>query len=163
MTAVYPLGLPTIQATNKIRSQGAVFTVADNTSKSETTGEDVPVYWDCTLKFDSVQAITFKGWFDATINHGRDPFVMPIKTEMGIIDHTVYIDPSVQVTARHDAGVWTYTMRLMSRSLNIDIDDADTIIKIYEYDVVLGARPYDTAAYSSLLDVAINQEWPGNV
>jgi hypothetical protein len=160
MDATYPLGLNTIQSVSKIRSQGAVYVVGANTSTPETTGEDVPVYWDCALVFDAVQALTFRTWFDTTLDHGRAPFVLPIKTEVGIVDHTVSIDPSVPASVRHDGGVWTYTMRLMSRALNIDVTDAHQIITFYEYGTVLGARPYNVATYSSLLDQTINEEWP---
>jgi hypothetical protein len=117
-TPAYPLGMPTF-LTQKTREQVASFTMAEprrGYGYAQQVGTDTPVFWNISFRFTSEQAARFMLWFITVINSGADEFTIPIKTEFGVIPHTVrFLPDSLLNTSQDGFDVTTYSATIMAR------------------------------------------------
>lgn len=156
MAIPYPTGLPSPLAT-KTRSQSASFSMLDprrGPSYTQKTGNDVPTQWDLTFRFNEQQAQQFWLWFDlgAYLDKGANEFILPLRTEFGIVSHTCRFLPDSLVPASSAARVWTYTATITARKLVIPqeyIDAAGLIVELPNW-----------IEFANPLDQLINQYVP---
>lgn len=121
-------------------------------SYAQAVGTDTPVFWDVQFRFTQTEAVAFQLWFINKIRRGLDEFTLPIRTEFGLVTHTCRFLPDSLLDASEDGQTWVYTARIMARAQVIPTvysDAADLIV----------ALP-DWPQWGSLLDQAINSEWP---
>ena len=82
-------------------------------------------------------------WFITVINRGADEFTIPIKTEFGVIEHTVrFLPDSLLNTSQDGFDVMTYSATIMARGQAVPeayLDAAELIIAIprWKYDGML--------------------------
>lgn len=145
---------PAIRA-SKTRRQAAAFSASSKNAGRlyvQATGPDTPVIWDIEFRLTGVEAAALQQWFIFEINRGIDEFMMPIRTEFGLIMHKCRFLPEGLMDATEDGQSWVYRARIMARAQVIPTvysDAADLIV----------ALP-DWPQWGSLLDQAINSEWP---
>lgn len=119
MTATYPTGLPSFLRAGKSRSQPAKFRITEprrGLGYATKIGTDVPVFWDVTWRFTQEQAQAFQLWFSAVINDGADEFLMDIRTEFGLVQHTCRFMPDGLLPAAEDGDLFTYTATVAARA-----------------------------------------------
>lgn len=151
----YPLDLRTIIQAGKSRSQPAAFSVSSprrGYAYAKETGTDTPVFWDVSFAFTQAEAIRFQLWFRYSISRGVDEFVMPIRTEFGMVDHVCRFLPDGLLDNGEQGGVWTYKAQIMARAQVIPDGWADAAS-------IIVATP-DWEEYASWLDVAMADAWP---
>ncbi len=121
MAIAYPSHLPTFLRAQKVRKQGAVFSIAEpqrGYGYVQETGTDMPVIWDVTWRFRRTQAIQFQLWFRVLLNNGADPFTIQIDTENGLVTHTCQFMPDGLLPTQDASGeVWTYSATIQARAL----------------------------------------------
>lgn len=155
MTQAYPLGLQTILALDKSRSQPAAFRISEprrGAGYSQLVGTDTPVFWDVAFLFSSQDAIRFQLWFKNSISRGADEFTMPIRTEFGVLEHTCRFLPDSVLDTTQKGPFWYYKATIMARAQVIpeEYDEASDIIVAFP----------DWEEYASWLDIAANENWP---
>lgn len=154
----YPAGLPTFLFAGKSRTQPAQFTESNprrGPSYTQKIGSDMPVFWDVTFRFNEDDAQRFQLWVKLSqyLDNGLNEFILPIKTEFGFVDHTCRFLSTGFLDAKQDSQTsFTYNASIMARKLIVPqsyLDNGDYIVTLPDWK-----------NYASLLDVAINQEWP---
>lgn len=124
LTTAYPLGLPTILRATKRRRQGATFGLSDpetGYAYAEQSGPDVPVVWDIALRMTRDQAALLQVWFIDVLERGVKTFTMPIKTEVGLVEHDCQFMPAGLLQTSEDGEVVTYTATIAARNLKLSI------------------------------------------
>lgn len=157
MAIAYPLGLSTIQRQSKSRSQVPTFTQSDprrGAAYFQEIGTDTPVFWDITFKFDKSDRVRFWLWFTQPqfLNRGIKKFTLPIKTEFGLVDHECNFLADSLMNVSEEGEIFTYTARIMARSLITPPDYSNAA------DMIVGLD--DWLLWANLLDQTINIEWP---
>lgn len=154
----YPVGLPTFLFAGKSRNQPAQFTESNprrGPSYTQKIGSDMPVFWDVTFRFNEDDAQRFQLWVKLSqyLDNGLNEFILPIKTEFGLVDHTCrFLSTSFLDTKQDSQTSFTYNATIMARKLVVPqsyLDNGDYIVTLPDWKT-----------YASLLDVTINQEWP---
>lgn len=154
----YPVGLPTFLFAGKSRTQPAQFTESNprrGPSYTQKIGSDMPVFWDVTFRFNEDDAQRFKLWVQLSqyLDDGLNEFILPIKTEFGLVDHTCRFLSTGFLDAKQDSQTsFTYNASIMARKLVVPqeyLDNGDYIVTLPDWKT-----------YASLLDVTVNQEWP---
>lgn len=154
----YPVGLPTFLFAGKSRNQPAQFTESNprrGPSYTQKIGSDMPVFWDVTFRFNEDDAQRFQLWVKLSqyLDNGINEFILPIKTEFGLVDHTCrFLSTSFLDTKQDSQTSFTYNATIMARKLVVPqsyLDNGDYIVTLPDWKT-----------YASLLDVAVNQEWP---
>ena len=148
----YPLNLDTVLMT-KSRSQAATFTMYEPKSGPaylKNTSIDVPVFWDVTFKFSTVDAQRFHAWFMGALNRGRNQFNMLLSTEFGNVSHVCQFMPDSLLPQSREAGVHTYTAQIRSEAIKYPagVDENFDFIAS-DFWPLLGE-----------LDYALNVQWP---
>lgn len=155
MTASYPFGLRTIIQASKSRSQPASFRVHQprrGYGYAQQVGTDTPVIWSIGLRFTAIEAQRFQLWFETEIARGADEFVMPIKTEFGLVDHVCRFLPDGLLDTSETADTFQYSAQIMAR--------AQVIPQEYRDAAGLIVASEDWESDASWLDIGVNQEWP---
>lgn len=154
----YPTGLPTFLFAGKSRTQPAQFTESNprrGPAYTQKIGSDMPVFWDVTFRFNEDDAQRFRMWvlLAKYLDNGLNEFILPIKTEFGMVDHTCrFLSTSFLDTKQDSPTQFTYTATIMARKLVVPqeyLDNGDYIVELPDWK-----------NYASLLDVTVNQEWP---
>lgn len=157
-TIAYPVGLPTFKSAGKSRNQPAKFTESNprrGPAYAQKIGSDMPVFWDVSFLFSGDDAQRFQLWVTLPqfLDGGINEFILPIRTEFGMVDHTCRFLSSGFLDAKQESPtVFVYNCTIMARALVIPqeyIDNGDYIVTLPDWK-----------EYASLLDIAINQEWP---
>lgn len=154
MTAAYPLGLRTIVQASKSRSQPASFRVHQprrGYGYAQQIGTDTPVIWSIGLRFTQSEATRFQLWFRYEVNSGADEFLMPIKTEFGLVDHVCRFLPDGLLDASETADTVQYSAQIMAR--------AQVIPQEYQDAAGLIIASEDWESDASWVDIGVNQEW----
>ena len=133
MTASYPSTIRPCLRASKARSQPAVFKLAEpkrGRGYVQPVGTDVPVFWDVEFLFTQEEAIVFWLWFKNTLGAGVNEFIMPIRTEFGMVSHTCQFMPDSLMNSSEDGGLRRYKATIMARSLitPASYDDASDLI-----------------------------------
>ena len=155
MPELYPFHLRTIQQASKSRSQPASFRVSEprrGYGYAQEIGTDTPVFWDVQFRFTSSEATAFQLWFLYNIKRGVDEFLMPIKTEFGLVAHTCRFLPDSLLDTNEDGQTWVYTAQIMARAQVVPTaysDAADLIVTLPDW-----------AAWAGLLDETVTKEMP---
>ncbi|WP_343639035.1 hypothetical protein [Roseateles sp.] len=155
MPEAYPFTLPSFLKSGKSRSQPAKFSQADprrGPGYKQGTGTDVPVFWDLTFLFKPDEAIAFQLWGTQKLNNWMDDFVMPIRTEFGLLDHVCSFLPDTLLPVNEDGPLFRYTAKIMARAQIIPDafkDAADLIIGLPNWRL-----------WADYLDVTVNQAMP---
>lgn len=155
MPEAYPFTLPSFLKAGKSRSQPAKFSQADprrGPGYKQATGTDVPVFWDVTFLFQEDEAIAFQLWGSQKLNDWLDDFVMPIRTEFGILDHVCSFLPDTLLPATEDGPLFRYTAKIVARAQIIPQEFKDAT------DLIIGLPNW--RVWSDYLDRAINQAMP---
>lgn len=148
----WPLGLQTIIKSGKSRNQPSAFLMADPRSGPpyrKRLSSDIPVIWDVTFKFQGDNAIIFWSWFETGIDRGRKNFILPIRTEFGLVDHEVAFLPDTLLPVSEEGNVFTYTAQIIARKLIIPP----------EFPPDIWAEP-DIWKEREIIDPAVNWYWP---
>lgn len=154
----YPVGLPTFLFAGKSRNQPAQFTESNprrGPAYTQKIGSDMPVFWDVTFRFNEDDAQRFKLWVQLSqyLDNGLNEFILPIKTEFGLVDHTCrFLSTGFLDTQQDSQTSFTYKATIMARKLVVPqsyLDNGDYIVTLPDWKT-----------YASLLDVTVNQEWP---
>lgn len=154
----YPVGLPTFLFAGKSRNQPAQFTESNprrGPAYTQKIGSDMPVFWDVSFRFNEDDAQRFKLWVQLSqyLDNGLNEFILPIKTEFGFVDHTCrFLSTGFLDTKQDSQTSFTYNATIMARKLVVPqeyLDNGDYIVTLPDW-----------RNYASLLDIAINQEWP---
>lgn len=151
-TLKWPLGLRTILKNGKARNQPAPFLMADPRSGPpyrKRLSNDVPVIWDVTFRFQGDETIIFWSWFENGTDRGRKNFIMPIRTEYGMVEHEVTFLPDSLLPVSEDSSVFTYTAQILARKLVIPPE--------YPGDIWQEPGIWKDRA---ILDPAVNWYWP---
>lgn len=82
---------------------------------TERFTDESPVIWDFDLIFPRFQAKMFDAWFKVTADEGDEEVNMPIKTENGLVTHTVRFFEIPQ--AREEGETWRYSCAVQSSSI----------------------------------------------
>ena len=159
MAVAYPLGLNTILRTSKSRSQVPVFTQTDPRRGMpffQAVGSDAPVFWDVTFKFNKSDKVRFWLWFTEPqfLAKGLKEFVLPIKTEFGLVPHTCRFLADSLMNVSEEGELFTYSARIMARQLITPVDFSNAA------DMIVGLENLEE--WANLLDITINQAWPEN-
>ena len=91
MAIPYPFGLSSVLMT-KTRTQGASFMQYQPRSGAAYTkyaSADNPVFFNVTFRFRQVDAQRFWAWFSGSLQQGRLPFTIPMRTEFGLANQEV--------------------------------------------------------------------------
>lgn len=155
MPEPYPLHLRTIQQASKSRSQPAAFRMSEprrGYGYAQAVGTDTPVFWDVQFRFTAAEAAAFQLWFVGRINRGLDEFVLPIKTEFGLVTHTCRFLPDSLLNTSEDGMTWVYSAQIMARARIIPTAYADAA------DLIIGLPAWET--WAGLLDQTVTQELP---
>lgn len=153
----YPLHLRTIARARKNRSQPAAFSVSQprrGKPYRQEIGTDAPVIWEVNFRFTRAEALVFRLFFEVSINRGVDPFVLPIDTEFGLLDHTVEFLPDSLLDLQQDGEVFTYSASILSRAAVFP----DGYLEAGELIVMLPAW----TSWASLLDSSVTAEMPAS-
>lgn len=148
----WPLGMQSILTTGKARNQLARFQMSDPRSGPpyrKRLSSDVPVIWDVTFRFTGDDAIIFWSWYENGTDYGRKNFILPIRTEYGIVDHEVMFLPDSLLPVSQEANVFTYTAKILARKLIIPD----------EFPPDIWVDP-DAWKNRDIIDPAINWQWP---
>lgn len=119
LTTDYPAALPGVLKAGKRRERQASFSVPQaeaGASVAEVTGTDRPVTWSVQWVCTPEQAQLFAVWFAVTLDRGRLPFRMPIKTEFGLIWHRCRFLPDDLLSASADGETWRFSASIQARS-----------------------------------------------
>lgn len=158
MTAIaYPLNLLTVLQASKSRSQVPTFTQTDprrGKAYFQEVGTDTPVFWDVTFLFNKSDRVRFWLWFNDPryLNRGVKSFILPIKTEFGVIDHECHFLADSLMNVSENGEMFTYTAKITARELITPQDYTDAA------DLIIGLDDWEQ--YANLLDQTINIEWP---
>jgi hypothetical protein len=79
-------------------------------------GTVTPVFWDVGFRFTMAEAWAFYTWFVYLIERGRREFLMPIRTEFGLIEHSLQFLPGTLLDLREEGEVFTYRATVMARA-----------------------------------------------
>lgn len=155
MAEPYPLNLRTVLQSSKSRSQPAAFRLSEprrGYAYAQAIGTDTPVFWDVEFRFTPAEAIRFQLWFTQVIGRGLLEFILPIRTEFGLIDHTCRFLPDGLGDCREDGQSFSYSAKLMARAQVIPqgaIDAAGVILAFDNWDV-----------WAEVLDIALSEVTP---
>lgn len=157
MAIAYPLGLSTIISASKSRSQVPTFTQTDprrGMAYFQQIGTDTPVFWDINFKFSRSDRVRFWLWYDQPqfLNRGIKNFILPIKTEFGLVEHECSFLTDSLMNASEEGEIFTYTAKIMARSL---ITPPDFSVAA---DMIVGLEDWEM--WANLLDQTINEAWP---
>lgn len=157
MAIEYPLGLNTILRTSKARSQVPIFTQTDprrGRAYFQEVGTDTPVFWDVTFKFSKSDRMRFWLWFTEPqyLANGTKEFILPIKTEFGLVEHTCHFLADSLMNVNEDGEFFTYSARITARKLITPPEYSEGA------DMIIGLPDWEL--YANLLDVTINTAWP---
>lgn len=151
----YPLTVRTILRASKSRTQPAAFSMAQprrGYGYVQATGTDTPVFWDVEFRFTTAEALIFQLWFTQLINRGIDEFSMPIRTEFGLITHTVRFLPEGLLPTTEAGETFGYKATVMAR--------AQLFPAGYEDAAALIVGLPDWVTWAGLLDRTVNQAMP---
>lgn len=156
-TASYPAGLRGCIESGKSRTTQAGFIQSDpaaGPAYTEKYTKNPPVFWTFSLIFNRYQAQVFWAWFRSTVDGGALPFIFPIRTEQGVIDHEVRFtaDGTPQLVSERE-NVYTYSCTVMARKIEQIMSDED-VLAIFEF---FGP---DAGGSLANIDRAVNREWP---
>lgn len=120
----------------------------------EQVSDDVPVYWDVSIVCDKqYRAYAFQGWLLSESNGVKiinsGVFTKSIMTEFGPIDHDVRIIGGVPSPTKLSPVLWQYNFRIYAAKLI----QPDWAINNPDLPLIYGGQ-------ESIIDIAINQEWP---
>jgi len=155
MAEPYPLNLRTVLQSSKSRTQPASFRLSEprrGYAYAQAIGTDTPVFWDVEFRFTPAEAIRFQLWFTQVIGRGLLEFILPIRTEFGLIDHTCRFLPDGLGDCREDGQSFAYSAKLMARAQVIPqgaIDAAGVILAFDNWDV-----------WAEALDIALSEVTP---
>ena len=158
MSAIaYPLSLRTVLQASKSRSQVPTFSQTDprrGRAFFQLIGTDTPVFWDVTFKFSKSERVRFWLWFTepAYLNRGEKYFVLPIKTEFGMVEHECHFLPESLMNTSESGEFFTYTARITARSLITPPEFSDSA------GLIIGLDDWEN--WGNLLDETINKAWP---
>lgn len=151
-----PLYIRAMLRAVKARSQPAAFGMSNprrGAGYAQASGTDTPVFWDIGFLLTQEEAIVFMVWFTTLINRGVDEFIMPIRTEFGMIDHVCRFLPDSLLPAKEQGGLFGYTATIMARAQVIPdgyVDAAALIVALPNW-----------WNWSGLLDQAVSDAMPG--
>lgn len=134
MAEPYPLSLRTILRASKARQQPAAFRIAEprrGYGYAQAVGTDTPVFWDVEFLFTQSEAIRFQLWFTQVIGRGVTEFILPIRTEFGLIPHTCRFLPDGLLDCTEDGTSFRYRAQIMARAQIIPdgyVDASDLIV-----------------------------------
>lgn len=155
MTVSFPSSIrPAIRA-SKSRSQPAAFRMSSprrGIGYSHKIGSSTPVFWEITLRLTKSEARSLQLWFVQDIKRGVDEFLMPIRTEFGLITHVCRFLDEGLLDASEDGQTWVYTAQIMARAQIIPesyIDSTDLIFGLPNWEI-----------WAALLDQTVTQELP---
>lgn len=111
---------------------------------------DGPVFWDAELRFSQQDAAVFWLWFRKALRYGANTFILPVRTEAGLIDHEVMFLPDSIVSLSEGSGIFTYSATLMSRGL---IARNVAYIEMYS-DALMTATGGDVNVFSTAFHTA---------
>ncbi|WP_343632648.1 hypothetical protein [Roseateles sp.] len=155
MPEAFPFTIPSLLRAGKSRSQPAKFSMADprrGPGYKQETGTDVPVFWDVTFVFGPDEAVAFQLWGTQKLNYWIDDFVMPIRTEFGLLDHVCSFLPDSLVPATEDGPLFRYTAKIMARAQLIPDGFKDAV------DLIIGLPGW--SVWAGYLDETVNQAMP---
>jgi hypothetical protein len=119
---------------------------------AQASGTDTPVFWDVEFRFLQPEAIAFQLWFTQLIGRGVDEFTMPIRTEFGLLTHTVRFLPDGLLPAVEQGECVSYKATIMARG--------QVFPPGYVQAAALIAGLPDWQGWAKLLDRTINVEMP---
>jgi hypothetical protein len=152
--APYPLGLRRPLA-SKTRTQPAAFALREprrGTGYVQATGTDVPAFWELQVGFRQSDAQRIPLWFRTELAVGVRPFIQPLGTEFGDVEHTCQFLPDGLLDHGSQAGVHTYSAKVMARRLVVPeafLEAGELIAELPAWD-----------EWAALLDSAV-AELPG--
>lgn len=153
----FPAGLRGCIESTKQRSQPAGFRQSDPAAGPAYTERytlNPPVSWSFQLIFNRNQAQIFMAWFRSTLQGGALPFMFPIRTEQGVIEHEVrFTAAGVPQLTSERSQVWVYQCTIVGRKIETVISDEDILV-LFE---MFGD---DFAPSFSIVDAGTNREWP---
>ena len=138
----YPIYLPDFK-TSRLQAQNFNFELQG--FRREMTSYDYGVQWNIEISCTSYeQSRAFDGWVDSL---GSQSFVKTIITEYGALDYECrFIEWPLEPIEINN--VYRYTAAIISDRLKTDMDYIDReLVDRYKLD-------------ASIVDVAINSEWP---
>lgn len=155
MAIAYPFGLSSVLMT-KTRTQGASFQQyqpRSGASYTKFTSTDNPVFFNVTFRFRQVDAQRFTGWFKGSLQEGRLPFTVPMRTEFGLANQEVRFYAAQGDTIldhSQEGSVHTYTGTVFASSLAYPAGVEDN------WEIISS----EFWQYASILDTALNSYWP---
>ncbi len=152
----YPLSIRTILKAGKSRTQPPAFSMSEprrGYAYAQSTGTDVPVFWDVSFLFSRDEAVSFQLWFRRTLNYGVNEFTMPIKTEFGTVEHTCRFLPDSLLPTSEVGPFFAYSATIMARKLVIPATYDEAA------DLIVGLPNW--SHWTELLDEAMTAEMPG--
>lgn len=153
MAEAYPPGLRGPLTASKSRTQPAAFSMADprrGYGYAQASGTDVPVFWDVQFRFTVNEAQQFILWFTVVLQRGLLEFVLPIKTEFGVVDHTCRFTTDGLLPARENGALREYSAKIMARAIVIPAE-------YLEAAELIAGTP---AGYGEWLDMAMSSAMP---
>ena len=133
---------------------------ASGPSFTERVSDDTPTFFDVAFKFTRAQARAFDAWLKFyDLQTTAEFFNFPVKIpDTNQLLQVVRFTGNVPQRTGQDGAAWTYTGRIMARSITSpDLDNAETILALA---FISNYEDIDQAAED--LDIAINVNAPGN-
>lgn len=155
LTTDYPAALPGVLKAGKRREREASFAVPNpeaGAAQAEVTGTDRPVTWAVQWMCTPEQARLLAVWFAVTLDRGRLPFRMPIRTEFGLIWHRCRFLPDGLLSASQDGEVWRFSASIQARGEIIPPE------MLAAAPLLLGLG--DWASWASILDIVVTATIP---
>jgi hypothetical protein len=117
MAAAYPLDLATVLQASKARTQPAAFRMLRprrGMPYAQAIGTLAPAIYSVQFRFGPGDAVRFALWFTLTLDRGRLPFVLPIRTETGAVDHECQFLPDGLAEPVEEGGTTLYSATMMA-------------------------------------------------
>ncbi len=118
MPVPYPPNLPTVLASKRV-SKGAAFSAANPRQGApyfERTGTDTPTIFQVEWLLTATQALILRNWVENDLLGGALQFVIPLRTETGLLAITGNFLPGGLLDRSRDGALWRYRANIVSRT-----------------------------------------------